>query len=134
MYEVPEPELRFHATRARGPGGQHVNKASTRVEVVWDLARSPSLTEGQRDRLRKALAARLDTRGRLRIASDRFRSQVRNRHDAIGRLQALVQQGLRVPKPRRTTKPPGRAVEGRLREKRARADRKRSRGPVTDDD
>jgi ribosome-associated protein len=126
-FVVPEAELAVRASRSRGPGGQHVNKAATRIEVVWDVWASPSLTEAQRTRLRERLAARLDSRGRLRVVADGSRSQRRNLEDATTRLRALVQAALRVPKARRPTRPTRAAVERRLDTKRRRAARKQER-------
>jgi len=132
-YAVPETELRIRATRAGGPGGQHVNKASTRIEVVWDVAASPSLTDAQRSRLLATLAARLDGRGRLRVVSDASRSQRRNLETAIERLQGTVRRALHVPKPRKRTRPPKAVVERRLETKRRRATRKQERREPADD-
>ena len=132
-YLVPEAELEIRATRAGGPGGQHVNKASTRIEVVWDVAASPSLTDDQRSRLLARLASRLDRRGRLRIVSDASRSQRRNLEAAVERLRETVRRALHVPKPRKQTRPPKAAVERRLETKRRRATRKQERREPPDD-
>jgi len=127
VFTIPDAELTIRATRARGPGGQHVNKASTRVEIVWDVARSGALSDAQRARLLTKLAPKLDGRGRVRVASDAFRSQRRNRDAAVARLHEIVREALRVPKPRRATRPTKAAVERRLEAKRKRANRKRER-------
>src|SRR5690348_12741611 len=95
---LPLAELDFRATRAGGPGGQHVNKASTRVEVWWDVAASPSLTEEQRARLLSRLATRLDGAGRLRLVASGSRSQFRNREDVTERLCEVVAKALMVPR------------------------------------
>lgn len=134
MFVVPESELKIRATRARGPGGQHVNKAATRIEVTWNVAGSPALSDAQRARLLERLGSRLDGRGRLRVVSDTHRSQRRNLAAAVARLQALVQEGLRVRPARRPTKPSRAAVEARLAGKRRRAERKRDRHPPTPDE
>jgi ribosome-associated protein len=130
---VPETELEIRATRAGGPGGQHVNKAATRIEVVWDVTASPSLTEGQRARLRSRLASRLDGRGRLRVVSDASRSQRRNLETAVARLRHVVAAALRVPRPRKPTRPPKAAIERRLEAKRRQSARKRNRRPADDE-
>lgn len=132
-FVIPESELRIRATRAGGPGGQHVNKASTRIEVVWDIAVSASVTDDQRSRLLTTLDSRLDGRGRLRVVSDASRSQRRNLETAIERLHQIVRNGLRVPKPRKRTRPSKAAVERRLEAKRQRGARKRDRRPRPDD-
>src|SRR6202008_3966590 len=98
---IPLSELSFRASRSGGPGGQHVNTSSTRVEVWWDVAASPSLSEDQRQRLLSRLASRLDGAGRLRLVSSTSRSQLRNREDATERLCEVVARALAVPKPRK---------------------------------
>jgi ribosome-associated protein len=132
-FVVPEHELEVRATRARGPGGQHVNKASTRVEVVWDVAASPSLTADQRALLQQRLASRLDRRGRLRVVTDEHRSQLRNREAAVSRLKALVAGALRPRKRRVPTKPTAASRERRIAEKRRRGEQKRERRPAEDE-
>lgn len=126
---IPLAELEFRATRSGGPGGQHVNTSSTRVEVTWDVAGSRVLSEEQRHRLLRALANRLDGTGRLRLVSSTSRSQLRNREDVIERLRSLVAGGLVVPKPRRRTKPSRAAKAARLDGKRRRSVTKRDRRP-----
>lgn len=111
-----------------------MNKAATRVEVRWNVARTPSLSERQRERLLERLASRIDARGNLRVVADERRSQRRNREAATARLRALVADALKERKPRKTTRPPRSAEEQRLAEKRRRADLKRRRRPVDDDD
>ncbi len=133
-FQIPESELTFRATRAGGPGGQHVNKASTRVEVVWDVAHSEALSEPERMRVLARLAGRIDGRGRLRVAADDSRSQARNRDAAVERLNALVAQALRVPKPRKKTRPSKATKERRLTEKRRRGAIKRERRRGTEED
>lgn len=124
---IPRNELEVKATRAGGPGGQHVNTAATRIELWWDLAGSPSLTDAQRERLLTRLAGRLDGRGRLRVVSAARRSQLQNREAALERFQALLADALAVRKIRRPTSPTRAAREERLRQKRLRASRKRER-------
>jgi len=130
-YLVPEEELEIRATRAGGPGGQHVNKVSTRIEVVWDVAGSASLPPDLKNRLLTRLASKLDTRSRLRVVAADSRSQTRNRDAALERLRALVAEALRPRKPRVLTKPSAAARRRRIDEKRRRAERKRERrGPL----
>ena len=133
-YRVPEPELRFRASRAGGPGGQHVNQSSTRVEVRWQVTESPSLTEDQRERLIEKLSSRIDSRGFLRVVAEERRSQLRNREAAVERLNALVSEALKRPKPRRKTKSPASANKKRLEDKRRRGTQKKQRRPVDKDD
>lgn len=131
---LPLAELEFRATRSGGPGGQHVNTSSTRVEVSWDLAGSPSVTPDQRDRLMRRLATRLDSTGRLRLVSTSSRSQLRNREDVVERLRRLLAEALVVPKVRRRTKPSRAAKAARVESKRRRAATKRDRRPPRGED
>jgi ribosome-associated protein len=133
-FHVPEGELVFRASRAGGPGGQHVNKASTRVEVLWDVTHCPSLDPARRTRLLERLRSRVDAAGVLRVVAAERRSQRQNRLAAIARLQALVDEALYDPPPRKRTRRPHHAQERRLRQKRRRADIKARRGHVRDDD
>ena len=124
---IPLGELEIRATRSAGPGGQHVNTSSTRIEVVWDVAASPVLTDEQRARLLARLATRLDTSGRIRIVAGARRSQLQNREAALERLAELVAAALVVPKRRKPTKPTRASKERRLTAKRQRGARKRDR-------
>jgi ribosome-associated protein len=129
---IPRAELQYRATRAGGPGGQHVNTSSTRIELLWDLAGSKAVTDEERDRIREKLAARLDSDGMVRVVASDRRSQQQNRQAADERLAALVRHALHVPKRRRATKPPKAAKEKRLAEKKRRSERKRDRRPDVD--
>jgi ribosome-associated protein len=124
---LPRSELEYRASRSGGPGGQHVNTSSTRVEVWWDVAGSPALDEAQRARLLRVLASRLDSAGRLRLVSGGSRSQLRNREEVTERLRDVVARALVVPKPRKRTKPSRAAKAARLEAKRRRAAVKRER-------
>ena len=126
---LPVRELTFRATPAGGPGGQHANRSSTRIELWWDVAASPSLTEAQRALVSSRLGRRLDREGRLRIVSAERRSQSQNREAALDRLVTLVASALQVAPPRRRTRPTRGSVEARLAAKRRRAARKRDRRP-----
>ena len=131
---IPLSELRFRFARSSGPGGQHVNRSATRVELLFDVAGSPSLTEAQRERVLKALARYIDSDGVLHLVSQTFRSQLRNREEVVGRFQTLMRKAMRVPKRRRPTWPSRAARERRLASKRRRSDIKRQRGPVRVED
>ena len=124
---LPRAELEYRASRSGGPGGQHVNTSSTRVEVWWHVAASPTLSEDQRTRLLAALRGRLDGEGRLRLVSSTSRSQLRNREDVTERLREVVARALVVPKRRKPTKPSRAAKAARLDAKRKRAAIKRDR-------
>jgi len=133
-FQIPEAELRFRASRAGGPGGQHVNKASTRVEVLWDVARSPDLDPPRRARLLERLGSRVDAEGVLRVVAAERRSQRQNRLAAIARLQTLVDEALYDPPVRKPTRPSAGARKRRLERKRRRGATKalRRRGPEDD--
>jgi ribosome-associated protein len=124
---VPLDELDYRATRSGGPGGQHVNTSSTRVEVTWDVAGSPSLTPDQRAQLLLRLANKLDSTGRLRLVASGTRSQLRNKQEVTERLQSLVAAALAPRKKRRATKPSRAAKAARLQAKRRRSATKRER-------
>ena len=124
---VPRSELEYRASRSSGPGGQHVNTASTRIELLWNLEESRVLTDEQRARLRTRLASRLDSMGNVRVVASTRRSQQQNKQDADERLAALVRHALHVPKRRRPTKRPKAANERRLSQKKRRAEVKRER-------
>jgi ribosome-associated protein len=124
---IPLAELRFQATRSGGPGGQHVNTSSTRVELWWDVERSPSLTGAQRQLIRLRLRNRLTGDGMLRIVSAATRSQAQNKAAAVTRFREVVARALVVPKRRRPTRPTRSSVERRLSEKRKRGEQKRER-------
>jgi ribosome-associated protein len=126
---LPLAELEYRASRSGGPGGQHVNTSSTRVEVWWDVAGSSALTEEQRARLLARLATRLDSAGRLRLVSSGSRSQLRNREEVTERLRDLVAAALRVPKARKRTRPSRAVKAARLEAKRRRSAIKRERRP-----
>ena len=124
---IPANELTVRATKSGGPGGQHVNTSSTRVEVHWNLRSSAALDDEQRLRLEQRLATKIDARGGLRVVAADTRSQSQNRALALSRLAALVRQGLVVAKVRRATKPSRGQREQRLEEKKKRSHVKRDR-------
>jgi ribosome-associated protein len=124
---IPLTEFTFRATKAGGPGGQHVNTSSTRVELWWNPGDSPSLNEVERARLLDVLGPRLDSEGWLRLVSAATRSQLQNREAVIERLQRLVAAALVPPKRRRKTKPPRAAAERRLDAKKRRSATKAKR-------
>ena len=122
---IPLSELRFSFARSAGPGGQHVNKVNTRVELRFDLAAS-SLPVELRQRALARLGARLNRAGQLVVASSRHRSQGRNRQDCIERFGELMAEALRPPGPRRRRTRPGRAAIAHRREAKKRHSRKKS--------
>jgi ribosome-associated protein len=124
---IPRPELEYRATRAGGPGGQHVNTSSTRIELLWDLPNSRAVDDVQREQLRTRLAARLSADGRVRVVASDRRSQQQNKQSADERLAALVRHALHVPKKRKATKPTRASKERRLTHKKKHSDKKQQR-------
>lgn len=125
---IPTRELRFRFSRSGGPGGQNVNRRETRVELLFDVAGSPSLGPRQRARVMERLRHRLDDSGRLRIVASQARTQAANREIATDRLRKLLADALRSEPPaRRPTRPSARATERRLHSKRRRSRTKRER-------
>jgi ribosome-associated protein len=125
--EIPLAELTFRFSRSGGPGGQHVNRSETRVELLFDVARSPSLSEAQREQLLRNLAPYLDRRGVLHLVSGASRSQHENRQEVVRRFVRLLQQGLRRRRRRVPTRPHPASVARRLEAKRRRSLLKRER-------
>lgn len=124
---IPEDELTFQASRSSGPGGQHVNKVSSRVTLYFDVASSPSLSEAQKQRLLTRLATRINRNGILRVVSQQHRSQIANRDAAKARFVALLQEALTSETPRKPTRPSRQVKQRRLEEKRRRRSVKRQR-------
>jgi len=125
---IPRYELMVKATRAGGPGGQHVNTSSSRVEVRWNPSESSALTPDEKIRIAQRLASRLDGRGWVRVAASDTRSQRQNRLLAEQRLAGLIARALHVRKKRVKTAPSVSSREERLRVKKLRGRRKRDRG------
>jgi ribosome-associated protein len=133
--QLPEGELSFRYTRSGGPGGQHVNTSSTRVELTFDLEGSATLTAAEKSRARRRLRSRLDSEGKLRIVASDERSQGRNRALATERFVDAMRTALAPPPPpRRPTKPTRSSSEARLRAKKRGSTRKRERQPPSGDD
>ena len=120
---IPLEEVELRYSRSSGPGGQHAQKTETRVEAVFDVAHSATLSEAQKTRL-TARAGPV-----VRAVAQDERSQSRNRELALERLGQAIRAGVRVPRKRRPTKPSAASRERRLEEKRRRAERKRLRKP-----
>jgi ribosome-associated protein len=124
---IDEDELEERFFHASGPGGQHVNKTATAVQLRFDVAHSPALSDDVRRRLIDLAGSRMTEDGILVIDAQRFRSQRRNRRDARERLVALIRDAAKKPRRRRQTKPSRAAKQRRLEEKRRRSEKKRLR-------
>lgn len=125
---VPLGEIETSFSKSGGPGGQNVNRRETQVEVVFDVAGSPSLGPRLKARALDRLASRLDSRGRLHVVASDERTQARNREIALERLRDILAEALKPPPPkRRKTRPSRGAKERRLTEKRQRSRKKQER-------
>lgn len=131
---IDEDELVWRAARASGPGGQHVNKTSTAIELRFDVRNSPSLPEDVKARLETLAGSRLTQDGVLILFSQGSRSQEMNRQDAQERLVDLIRRATEKPKPRRPTKPTYSSKLKRLDGKAKRGTVKSGRGRVKFDD
>lgn len=125
--EIPETELEFVASRSGGPGGQNVNKVSSRVTLRFNVEASGTLNPEQRKRIRSRLASRISKDGVLQVSSQRTRSQDFNREDVVVRFAELLREALHEEKPRVKTKATRSSQEERLREKKKRTQVKQSR-------
>jgi len=132
--EIDEREIQEDFVRASGPGGQNVNKVSTAVQLRFDVAHSPSLPEPVRERLISLAGRRVTRDGVLIIEAERYRSQRRNRDDALERLVELIREACEVDKPRRPTRPTLASKKRRLDSKQRRGETKklRTEKPGTD--
>jgi ribosome-associated protein len=125
--EIPDEELLFTTSRSSGPGGQNVNKVSTRVTLLFDVDHSTALTDRQRELLHERLAGRINRNGVLRVTSQRHRTQSANRDAAVERFAMLLTEAFSEAPERVPTKIPAQINERRLDEKRRRARVKQSR-------
>ena len=121
---IPLGEVELRASRSSGPGGQHANVTASRIEAVFDVEASPTLSEAQRARLLEKLGPQVTA-----VAQD-ARSQRRNRELALERLGEKLAAAVRIPRKRRPTRPSRGAKERRLEQKRRRSERKKGRGRV----
>lgn len=120
-------ELSFKAVRSGGAGGQHVNKVSTKIELTFDLENAISLTDLEKKRLYKAIPNRISKENLLTLQCDESRSQFRNKELAIKRFYTLLEENLKIKKPRRKTKPTRSSVQKRLDSKKSHSQKKTNR-------
>ena len=125
--QIDENELEFSFIRAEGPGGQNINKVATAVQLRFDVWRSKSLPEEVKSRLITLAGKRVTQDGILVVEARRFRTQERNRKDAIARFNDLVHKAFEIPKARKRTKPSAASIEKRLQSKKQRGEQKRDR-------
>jgi len=130
---IPQSELRFSFVRSSGPGGQNVNKVNSKAQLRWSVTRSESLPEDVRGRMLSRYARRINDRGEIVLTSQRYRDQARNIGDCLTKLREMLAAVATPPKRRKKTRPPKSASESRLRDKRAKAEKKRSRSDRGDD-
>jgi ribosome-associated protein len=131
---IPEREIILEFVRASGPGGQKVNKTATAVQLRFDVANSPSLPEEVRDRLMRIGGKRITDDGILILRARRYRTQEKNRQDAIARLGELVERASKRPTIRRRLRPSITSKRRRLEKKRRQSEKKRWRRPPKLDD
>ena len=127
---LPLSELQFSFARSGGPGGQHVNRSNSKVELQWNVAESVTLSDRQRQLLLERLGSYITKHGVLRLSADNSRSQFRNRATVIRRLKLLVEQALRPRPKRRPTKQSKGYHEHRLKEKKSHSEKKERRKKI----
>ena len=128
---IPLREFEFSYSRSPGPGGQNVNKVNTKVTLRWNVEKSQSLSDEQKQRIAKRYARRINKQGELLITSHRFRDQGRNVADALSKLQELIASALVRKKVRKKTKPSRASKRRRLDSKRKKSEKKQSRKDMT---
>ena len=121
-------EVRYKTSRSSGPGGQHVNKTESRVELYWNVEESSYLDDAQKQMIKKRLGNRITEGGELILAGEKFRSQLKNKEDVSTRFIELIDKSLRPVKKRKPTRPTKASKEKRLEKKKQRGELKKRRG------
>ena len=124
---ISENEIEFQFSRSSGKGGQNVNKVETKVEIHWNINNSKAFSEEEKEKIKEALASRINQGGDLIIVSQEERSQLQNKMIALERLNSLVKEVLKEEKERVLSKPPKSAKEKRLKEKKFISEKKKTR-------
>ena len=124
---IPISEISFRSSRSGGPGGQNVNKVESRVELIYDVKNSPSLTEEQQEKIANSLKNKIDARGILHLTSQRSRSQWENKEIVLKEFSKLLRIAVKTAKKRIRTHPSNAAKEKRLKEKKIISHKKRVR-------
>lgn len=133
MFEQILSELDFRTSKSSGPGGQHVNKVSTRVTLLFSVADSSALSDNQKELILGKLKNRISNDGILSLSCDETRSQVKNKEIVIERFKVLIENAIKPIKKRKPTKPTKSSIEKRLKLKKQKSDKKTSRKQNADD-
>ncbi len=133
MRECLKREIIYKTSRSSGPGGQHVNKTESRVELYWNLLESVCLTENQKLLVKQKLATRLTTQGIIMVTCEKYRSQFRNREEVTKRFLDLISASLVIVKKRKPTRPTRSSVEKRIKNKKIRGAIKGTRRRASED-
>jgi ribosome-associated protein len=131
---IPLAEFDFEYIRSSGPGGQNVNKTSTKVRLRWNVVDSPSIDEGLLQRIQQNYRSRITGEGEFLVTSQRTRDRETNRADCLEKLAEMIRQVATPPKKRRPTRPTRGSKERRLQNKKQRSQRKEMRRPPGDGD
>ncbi len=131
---IPDSELQFQYVRSSGPGGQNVNKVSSKAVLRWNVRLSTAITDEVRQRFLAKYAARVIGVGEVLISSQRYRDQHRNAADCLEKLRAMLAAVARPPKRRRATKPTAASRQRRVSEKKLQSQKKQTRRPATGDE
>ena len=132
-FSIPDAEFEWSFSRSSGPGGQNVNKVSTKATLFWDVTHSPNLPEAVRSRFIESFGSKINKQGQLVLSSQRFRERPRNVQACLNKLHELLTAVERPPRRRKATRTPRSAKERRLADKQARALKKQRRQGIRPD-